>query len=272
MSDQSLDIALNLWRKGLSVIPIPRPDDQHDGKTPAIPWRLYQVERATEGQVRQWFATDSNIAIVTGAVSGVVVVDVDSLEALAWVRRHLPCPPWRTRTARGLHLCYQHPGVRVGNRARIETGDGRLELDVRGDGGYVIAPGSVHATGTVYEFASDWSVDRDRLPMFRPEWLRRAPRPQPTPTLRGPRPAGASVDRARRYLAKIPRPEIGAGSDAMTLYAACRVARGFALSESDAVSLLWEWAGGRHGWTREWIADKVKNALRYGSEPIGALR
>jgi hypothetical protein len=86
------------------------------------------------------------------------------------------------------------------------------------------------------------------------------------------RPAGPVVDRARRYLAAIPRPEIGAGSDAATLYAAARVVRGFGLDASTAIDLLWEWAGGRDGWTRDWIARKVRNAAEYGTEPIGALR
>ena len=54
-----------------------------------------------------------------------------------------------------------------------------------------------------------------------------------------------------RYLAAIPRPEIGAGSDVATLYAACRLVRGFALTRADAEALLWEWAGGRPGWTRD---------------------
>jgi cytochrome P450 len=40
----------------------------------------------------------------------------------------------------------------------------------------------------------------------------------------------------------------------------------------DAEARLWEWAGGRTGWTRDWIARKVQHAERYGSEPVGALR
>jgi hypothetical protein len=44
------------------------------------------------------------------------------------------------------------------------------------------------------------------------------------------------------------------------------------ISESEAIELLYEWAGGRDGWTRDWIARKVHNATQYGTEPIGALR
>jgi hypothetical protein len=83
---------------------------------------------------------------------------------------------------------------------------------------------------------------------------------------------GDVIDRARRYLLAVPRPEIGHGSDAATLYAACRLVRGFGLAPADAEALLWAWAGGRSGWTREWIARKVAHAERYGTEAIGALR
>jgi hypothetical protein len=48
--------------------------------------------------------------------------------------------------------------------------------------------------------------------------------------------------------------------------------RGFELSDADAIALLWDWAGGRAGWTLDWIAQKVAHARKYGTEPIGALR
>jgi hypothetical protein len=86
------------------------------------------------------------------------------------------------------------------------------------------------------------------------------------------RPTRDLTERARRYLAAIPRPEIGQGSDAAMLYAACRLVRGFGLATSDAERLLWEWAGHRAGWTFEWVQRKVAHAERYGTEPIGALR
>jgi hypothetical protein len=65
---------------------------------------------------------------------------------------------------------------------------------------------------------------------------------------------------------------IGQGSDSATLYATCRLVRGFGLSSSDAEALLWQWAGGRPGWSRDWVARKVAHGERYGTEPIGALR
>jgi len=84
--------------------------------------------------------------------------------------------------------------------------------------------------------------------------------------------AGGGGGGAVQYLATIPRPEIGSGSDAATLYAACRLVRGFGLDAADAESLLWKWAGDRPGWTRDWVARKVAHAQRYGTEAIGGLR
>jgi Bifunctional DNA primase/polymerase, N-terminal len=269
----TLTIARRLLVMGLSVIPVPRADGRSfDGKIPAIAWRVFQGRLPTDDELILWIGSGAamNLAIVTGAVSGVVVIDLDSPEALRYFTRRFPYTPWQTKTSKGWHLFYRHPGVLVRNRARIETGAGKLGIDVRGDGGFVIAPGSVHASGATYEFAGDWSQPREALPRFWPGWLARPARPAAPPT--ATRPTGNVVTRARAYLAAIPPPEIGCGSDGATLYAACRLVRGFGLSSGDAESLLWEWAGSRPGWTREWMAQKVVHAERYGTESIGALR
>jgi hypothetical protein len=260
-------------------VPAPRnggkPGEPGDGKVPAIAWREFQQRRPTDAEIVNWFDVQHaiNIAVVTGESSDAVVIDADAPEALRWCTRHLPYTPWQTKTARGFHLWYRHPGVRVPNRAHIETNEGDLAIDVRGDGGFVIAPGSRHASGAFYVEAGDWNAPRSEVPRFWPGWLQRStPKPTTRAIDRTMRRSGDLIERARRYLAAIPLPEIGQGSDVATLSAACRLRRGFDLSASDAEDLLWEWAGGRPGWTREWIAEKVENAERYGSETIGALR
>jgi hypothetical protein len=273
-----LQVALRLLELGLSFFPVPRPrlgvpvGMPGDGKVPAIPWRQYQTRLPTKQEVSRWFGgAPMNLAVITGAISGFVVIDLDDLEAKRWAVGRLPYTPWQTQTPRGFHLWYRHPGVRVPNRARLETPAGRLKIDVRGDGGYVIAPGSLHASGAEYLWAGNWSEPRERVPTFWPGWLARPKRSTSSATT-APRPTGELVDRGRAYLAAIPRPDIGNGSDTATLNAACRLVRGFGLSVVEAEALLWEWAGGRAGWTREWVSQKVANAERYGTEPIGALR
>ncbi len=172
------------------------------------------------------------------------------------------------QTARGYHLYFKAPGVPVRNRARLDTGDGRLAIDVRGDGGFVVGPGSIHASGVEYREAGDWRVPMEELPIFDPRWLAVAtPRPAQTPPR--VRPTGNVTERARRYLSRVPVPEIGCGSDVATLCAAATLVRGFALDEGTALELLDDWAGGRPGWDRRWLAQKVSNAQRFGTEPIG---
>ena len=273
----ALEQALALHQRGLHVFPVPRPQpgapdgEPGDGKVTRLPWKVYQHQQPSVAQLESWFVTEQNLAIIAGAGSGVVVVDADNPMAVRWVTRHLPYTPWQTKTSRGFHVYYAHPGVKVPNKSKVVTNEGQLELDVRGDGGYAIAAGSLHASGTWYEEAGDWSVPRDHLPKFWVGWIKAKARPSaPLPT--GPRPTGDVVQRARRYLDAIPVPEIGQGSDHDTLYAAARLARAFGLTEADATALLWDWAGGRDGWTHEWVAHKVRNALQYGTEPIGALR
>jgi hypothetical protein len=278
MSDAPLDIALRLAALEMSVFPIPPPrpgvpeNQVGGGKVPEIAWSEYQRRRATEDELVAWFGGEPmNLAVVTGAISGVVVIDADDPRALRWCTAHLRYTPWQTRTGRGYHLWYRYPSAPVGNRARLNTRDGKLAIDVRGDGGYVIAPGSVHASGAAYEWAGDWTVPRDQVPVFWVGWIARPPRP-PTPRPPAVPPSGVLVERARRYLAAIPPPVIGAGSDTAIFSIACRLVRGFALSPTDAEALLWAWAGGRPGWTRAWIAAKVAHADRYGTEPIGGRR
>jgi len=97
-----------------------------------------------------------------------------------------------------------------------------------------------------------------------------APRPAP-PRVRSASVTLPPLDRARKYLATMPTPIIGSGSDRATYEAACRLTRGFALSEADAEDLIWSWCGGGEGWDRHWVAAKVAHAASNGKEAIGGL-
>jgi len=252
------EAALDLLSRGLSVI------STHRDKTPDGPWAEFQTRFMTEDEVVRRFDPASNIAIVTGRFSQVLAIDIDSRPALVWARDHLPRTPWQTRTPRGFHLFYRHPGGDVRNRAHI----GRLALDLRADGGYVLAAPSLHASGERYVQAGDWTASRDELPVFSPDWLKRLDTSQRLPLVAVM--SGDIEDRARRYLRATPVPVLGHGSDALTFMAACKLARGFDLEPEAAVQLLAEWAPANFdGW---WIHKKVKHALQYGQEQIGGLR
>jgi hypothetical protein len=82
-----LESAISYRRRGFSVIPI-KPKD----KKPLVAWEPYQKERASEETIKHWFTNwpTANLALVTGAVSGVVVIDLDSAEAKEKIKALVP--------------------------------------------------------------------------------------------------------------------------------------------------------------------------------------
>jgi hypothetical protein len=137
--------ARELYDLGFSVIPVNR------DKVAEIEWKPYQSARASKEEMDRWIVDypDCNIGVVTGRVSGIIVLDTDSNEADVMVRA-LCIPPGTptVRTAKGHHYYFKYPtGFPVNNRVGVLPG-----VDIRTDGGYVVAPGSVHASGHVYEW------------------------------------------------------------------------------------------------------------------------
>ena len=176
-----LDAALGYAARGWRVFPA-------KGKIPLVPHGCLDAT-ADFLDVSYWFHQqfpDANIGVATGAESGLVVLDVDaghggfeSLSEMVARYKTMPRTPEVVTGGGGAHFYFKHPGGTVGNK----TGVGRYPgLDIRGDGGYVIAPPSGHASGAKYE----WSVEAhiDGLPLGEvPHWLlklceeRRSPRP-----------------------------------------------------------------------------------------------
>lgn len=146
------DAAERYLELGWSIIPI-----LPDTKVPAIPWTQYQERPPDEDTVASWFehgvpdgsggtTTFFGIGVITGAVSGLVVLDCDNPDALAYALGEAGLwSPLGTRTTRGQHLYFRHPGGRVSNKAGgigIDWPD-VPGLDLRGDGGYVVAPPTI---------------------------------------------------------------------------------------------------------------------------------
>lgn len=252
-------------KRGFSIIPVePR------GKRPVTTWKAFQLTHPSLDNLQSWLRTDSsrNLGIVCGAISGVVVIDCDSPAAIVWADGHLPATPMRTITARGEHRFYRHPGSPVSNAAHIRTGDGELALDIRGDGGYVVAPGSIHESGFIYTRAGTWPPV-DQLPMFNHAWIAETPPPD----------AERATDRetllarVREYLLEVPPAIQGTGGDVHTYRLCCKLVRGFALTDDEAFDLLQPWnARCQPRWSDAELRDKLFNARTYGDEPIGGRR
>ena len=134
--------------RGWSVFPL-----RYRSKVPAIAsWTQYQRRQPTLDEVEQWFTGEPrNIAIVTGLVSSLFVIDCDSPHAVAWAEAKLPACEMRVTTAKGLHLYYPYSGdLPIRNKARVRFEGAELEIDVRAEGGYVVGPGSFHPHGHLY--------------------------------------------------------------------------------------------------------------------------
>lgn len=105
-------------------------------------------------QIQRWWSQTptANIGIATGHASGFFVVDVDGDEGMQTLAsledEHGPI---KTRSATtgggGKHLLFQTIGVPIRNRAKLLPG-----IDVRGDGGYIVAPPSIHPNGQTYRW------------------------------------------------------------------------------------------------------------------------
>lgn len=155
-----------LFSMGLSLIPCHHPwepppqilidtgawDSGMIGKRPMVAWKKYQQETASQADIDSWFGGEDlhNIAIATGPLSGLVVVDLDDPAAMAWADAALPETSLAVGTASGEHRYYRWPsdGSQIGNSGALRARG--LSIDIRGDGGYVIAPGSRHANGDLY--------------------------------------------------------------------------------------------------------------------------
>ena len=149
----NFEAALAYSEKGFSVIPI-RPD-----KKPFIQWQDFQKRRATVEEIRAWWAKwpMANVGIVTGEISGLLVIDSDNEEAYQKIQELLPDSfiTCIAKTPRGYHLYLVYPkGQNIGNATGIMPG-----VDVRGEGGYIIAPPSVNAEGKAYSWMQGLSLD-----------------------------------------------------------------------------------------------------------------
>jgi hypothetical protein len=166
-SDATLTEILPLARAGWRLFPVAARQ-----KTPAVgDWPT--VATTDEMRLREWQDAFPSCgwACVTGAASGVWVLDVDGEAGNAWCaeQTRLRGDGWtqtrKVKTNRGFHLYFRWPGngVNIRNSAnRIASG-----VDTRGEGGYVVIPPSVHPDGSGYA----WLGPPTLAPIFSPQWL-----------------------------------------------------------------------------------------------------
>lgn len=157
-----LDYALAYAARGWHVFPLHTPVDGgcscgRDGckSVGKHPRTLRGVKDATlDGHaIRSWWTQwpDANIGIATGSVSKLLVVDIDGEQGEASILAvadeigdiEISC---RVVTGKGHHLYFANPTGGLRN----SVGKLGFGVDIRGDGGYVVAPPSLHASGHRY--------------------------------------------------------------------------------------------------------------------------
>jgi hypothetical protein len=200
--------ALSYAQRGISVFPLlPR------SKAPMVA-NGFQQATADLAKVRAWWRRkpDCNIGISTGSPAGFWVLDIDgeaaeaALAALEAQHGALPVTVQQT-TGRGRHICFRwdQEGPEMRNRSKV----GGADIDVRGNGGYIVAPPSMHPgdakkgipPGRIYAWS--WGRSPEDLPFAdAPAWLVELcrPRDQVAPAPAAPvQPRAPAAGRATRY-------------------------------------------------------------------------
>lgn len=231
---------------GLSVIPIGA------AKKPSIKWKMFQERHPTMEEILSWPKEGFNLAVVTGEVSGgLVIVDCESREDAEWFWTQKSQTNTIVQTKRGFHF-YFRSSDEVRNAQRCFD-----RYDVRGEGGYALIPPSRHYDG---QYA--WRkriVDVALLPEFNREW-----RPDPPVHSYDER----RITDGKAYIAKIEAIE-GEGGDSAT-YRAAIALRDSGLSEGEAMYCMMEWntTNARPPWTPRELLHKVVCA--YNSDRVTA--
>lgn len=182
----TLQHALGYAARGLRVLPI-----IPGHKRP--PMGAWQDAATTDPDtITAWFTglyRDHGVGIATGRESGIFALDVDQYDSYRDLERaHQPLPDTLTNLtgSGGMHLVYRYPtGRTIRNSASTKLGPG---LDIRGDGGQIVAPPTIHPNGTAYE----WDAGQGDDIVDAPDWLLDliCDEPRATTPLSNPGPTG----------------------------------------------------------------------------------
>ena len=149
-------------KNGASDNPLPEQDVVRKAlinqcKAPVLyAWKEYQERLPTVEEVTQWFTDDpdANIGVITGKVSNLVVFDLDSAHASQFAEEQGGFPlTIMAKTGKGYHAYMRHPGFVIKNSVNK-----KLDIDIRADGGYVVAPPSLHGSGYSYQWVEGQSI------------------------------------------------------------------------------------------------------------------
>lgn len=131
-----VEVAEKYLKLGYSIIPVGK------NKVPLVDWKEYQSRRPTLEEVKKWLTMFpyANIGIITGKISNLAVVDIEKGGDV----KGLPMTKIVRTGGGGWHYYFKY-AEGVENKTRV-----RELTDIRGEGGYVVAPPSIHESGEEY--------------------------------------------------------------------------------------------------------------------------
>jgi hypothetical protein len=180
-----LDAALRYARRGLLVLPLHSVQNgrctcrkkhcESPGKHPRTSHGVFDAT-TDEATITMWWQRwpDANVGIATGKKSNIVAIDIDlqhggeeTLRAMEECQGPLPLTPETITGNGGRHVFFRYPAEGTIKNSAGKLGPG---IDVRGEGGYVVAPPSIHTTGHRYT----WEIEHllEDIPLTGlPIWL-----------------------------------------------------------------------------------------------------
>ena len=143
------DYAIEYVDSGWSILPV-KPEDKRPYMTN---WLQYNHTRASKEMAVNWFKqlSGAGIGVVTGRISNMVVLDVESYcpTPIEELLKMYPTQMISRTGSGGYHLFYQYPQnvTKISNRVGIFEG-----ADLRADGGFIVLPPTIHPNGNRYEW------------------------------------------------------------------------------------------------------------------------
>lgn len=222
---------------GFSLVPVGA------NKLPLLAWKAFQHRRAMISELAEY--SGSNLAVVTGAISGVCVIDCESREDAEWFWKNHGITNAVVKTRRGYHLYFRHPGFPVKNAVRVDD-----RYDVRGDAGISVLPPSGFDGGK-YEWVMPFT-GQEKLPLFKAEW-----RPETKVKYQGAE-TSKLISNGLAYISKIRAVQGSGYADKNTYRAACALkAAGMTHQEALHSLRMWNQTNAEPPWEDSVILHKI---------------
>ena len=170
------DYALAYSANGFSVIPL-----KPKSKQPAIlSWKPNTISKASKEQLEIWFVnTDNNIGIITGRISSIFAIDIDGqdtynlfiqkIDSLSSIDKQLVQSvkgTMKIKTGSGnTNFIFRYDpdeftapdelaNTTLWKDSSANQQKNHIEIRLKGEGGYIVAPPSIHKNDKVYELVN----------------------------------------------------------------------------------------------------------------------